>query len=71
MMIGVDIREWQPRKHQNHQPVLGWLAAATMGSCLGFLPYNFRITSVPAARPVSSWGTPEPPSSGSSWRPWL
>lgn len=28
--------------HQNYQPVLGWLAAATMGSCLGFLPYNFR-----------------------------
>lgn len=28
--------------YQNHQPVLGWLAAATMGSCLGFLPYNFR-----------------------------
>lgn len=28
--------------YQNHQPVLGWLAAATLGSCLGFLPYNFR-----------------------------
>ncbi|MGH7406893.1 MAG: glycosyltransferase family 4 protein [Candidatus Methylomirabilales bacterium] len=28
--------------YQNHQPFLGWLAAATMGSCLGFLPYNFR-----------------------------
>ncbi|MBI4391011.1 MAG: undecaprenyl/decaprenyl-phosphate alpha-N-acetylglucosaminyl 1-phosphate transferase, partial [candidate division NC10 bacterium] len=28
---------------QNQQPVLGWLAAATMGSCLGFLPYNFRF----------------------------
>jgi len=26
---------------QNEQPVLGWIAAAMMGSCLGFLPYNF------------------------------
>jgi UDP-GlcNAc:undecaprenyl-phosphate GlcNAc-1-phosphate transferase len=29
--------------YQNQQPVLGWLAAATTGSCLGFLPYNFRL----------------------------
>ena len=34
--------------YQNQQPVLGWVAAATMGSCLGFLPYNFR-----PARPAS------------------
>lgn len=27
---------------QNQQPFLGWVAAATLGSCLGFLPYNFR-----------------------------
>ncbi|HEU5394994.1 MAG TPA: MraY family glycosyltransferase [Candidatus Methylomirabilis sp.] len=27
---------------QNHQAFLGWVAAATLGSCLGFLPYNFR-----------------------------
>lgn len=25
-----------------HQADLGWLALAMMGSCLGFLPYNFR-----------------------------
>lgn len=25
------------------QPFLGWLAAAVVGSCLGFLPYNFRV----------------------------
>jgi UDP-GlcNAc:undecaprenyl-phosphate GlcNAc-1-phosphate transferase len=25
------------------QPFLGWMAAAMMGSCMGFLPYNFRI----------------------------
>ncbi|HSB67755.1 MAG TPA: MraY family glycosyltransferase [Candidatus Methylomirabilis sp.] len=24
------------------QPFLGWFAAAVVGSCLGFLPYNFR-----------------------------
>jgi len=26
---------------QTQQPELGWLAAAMMGGCLGFLPYNF------------------------------
>ncbi len=25
------------------QPFLGWIAVAMMGSCLGFLPYNFRV----------------------------
>ena len=25
-----------------YQPFLGWFAAALVGSCLGFLPYNFR-----------------------------
>ncbi|MFB3925679.1 MAG: glycosyltransferase family 4 protein [Syntrophales bacterium] len=28
---------------QTQQPVMGWAAAAVMGSCLGFLPYNFRL----------------------------
>jgi len=28
---------------QTGQPFLGWVAVAMMGSCLGFLPYNFRI----------------------------
>ena len=27
---------------QTHQPLLGWFAVAIVGSCLGFLPYNFR-----------------------------
>jgi UDP-GlcNAc:undecaprenyl-phosphate GlcNAc-1-phosphate transferase len=27
---------------QTHQVVLGWVAAALLGSTLGFLPYNFR-----------------------------
>jgi len=27
---------------QSSQPILGWIAVAMMGSCLGFLPYNFR-----------------------------
>jgi UDP-GlcNAc:undecaprenyl-phosphate GlcNAc-1-phosphate transferase len=27
---------------QTHQPFLGWIAVGVMGSCLGFLPYNFR-----------------------------
>jgi UDP-GlcNAc:undecaprenyl-phosphate GlcNAc-1-phosphate transferase len=27
---------------QTYQPFLGWLAAAIAGSCLGFLPFNFR-----------------------------
>lgn len=28
---------------QTNQPVLGWIAIAMLGSCLGFLPYNFRV----------------------------
>jgi UDP-GlcNAc:undecaprenyl-phosphate GlcNAc-1-phosphate transferase len=28
---------------QTHQPFLGWLAIAVMGSSLGFMPYNFRL----------------------------
>ena len=28
---------------QTTQPFLGWIAVAMMGSCLGFLPYNFRF----------------------------
>ena len=31
-----------------YQPFLGWFAAAMVGSCLGFLPFNFR-PRVPAA----------------------
>lgn len=27
---------------QTNQPLLGWIAVAMLGSCLGFLPYNFR-----------------------------
>lgn len=27
---------------QTNQPLLGWFAMAIVGSCLGFLPYNFR-----------------------------
>jgi UDP-GlcNAc:undecaprenyl-phosphate GlcNAc-1-phosphate transferase len=27
---------------QTNQPFLGWLSVAVVGSCLGFLPYNFR-----------------------------
>jgi len=27
---------------QTFQPLLGWFAAAMVGSCLGFLPFNFR-----------------------------
>jgi UDP-GlcNAc:undecaprenyl-phosphate GlcNAc-1-phosphate transferase len=27
---------------QTKQPLLGWIALAIMGGCLGFLPYNFR-----------------------------
>lgn len=27
---------------QTNQPFLGWIALAVLGSCLGFLPYNFR-----------------------------
>ena len=28
---------------QTHQPFLGWVSVSIMGSCIGFLPYNFRI----------------------------
>ena len=27
---------------QTNQPLMGWLSVAVVGSCLGFLPYNFR-----------------------------
>ena len=27
---------------QTNQPVLGWVAVALVGACLGFLPYNFK-----------------------------
>jgi UDP-GlcNAc:undecaprenyl-phosphate GlcNAc-1-phosphate transferase len=27
---------------QTNQPLMGWVALAMLGSCLGFLPYNFR-----------------------------
>ena len=27
---------------QTNQPLMGWLSVALVGSCLGFLPYNFR-----------------------------
>ena len=27
---------------QTYQPFLGWIAAAMMGACIGFLPFNFR-----------------------------
>jgi UDP-GlcNAc:undecaprenyl-phosphate GlcNAc-1-phosphate transferase len=29
--------------YQTHQVFLGWVAAALLGSTLGFLPYNFRL----------------------------
>lgn len=28
---------------QTSQPYMGWIAVAMVGSCLGFLPYNFRL----------------------------
>jgi UDP-GlcNAc:undecaprenyl-phosphate GlcNAc-1-phosphate transferase len=28
---------------QTFQPLLGWVAAAVVGSCVGFLPFNFRL----------------------------
>ena len=28
---------------QTAQPFIGWVAVAMMGSCLGFLPYNFKV----------------------------
>jgi len=30
--------------YQTNQPYMGWIAAAMVGSCLGFLPFNFRPT---------------------------
>ena len=30
--------------YQTNQPLMGWIALALMGSCLGFLPFNFCIT---------------------------
>lgn len=29
---------------QTNQHILGWISLAMLGSCLGFLPYNFRIS---------------------------
>jgi len=28
---------------QNNQAFVGWIAVAMMGSCLGFLPFNFKV----------------------------
>jgi UDP-GlcNAc:undecaprenyl-phosphate/decaprenyl-phosphate GlcNAc-1-phosphate transferase len=28
---------------QTNQPFMGWIAIAMLGSCLGFLPFNFRV----------------------------
>jgi UDP-GlcNAc:undecaprenyl-phosphate GlcNAc-1-phosphate transferase len=28
---------------QTHQPFMGWIAIAMLGSCLGFIPFNFRV----------------------------
>ncbi len=28
---------------QTRQPFIGWISVAMMGSCLGFLPYNFKM----------------------------
>jgi UDP-GlcNAc:undecaprenyl-phosphate GlcNAc-1-phosphate transferase len=28
---------------QTAQPFVGWIAVAMMGSCIGFLPYNFKV----------------------------
>lgn len=33
---------------QTNQPFMGWIAIAVLGSCLGFLPFNFRLRK-PAA----------------------
>lgn len=30
--------------YQTNQPYMGWIAAAMVGSCLGFLPFNFMPT---------------------------
>jgi UDP-GlcNAc:undecaprenyl-phosphate/decaprenyl-phosphate GlcNAc-1-phosphate transferase len=29
---------------QSNQPLMGWVAIAMLGSCIGFLPYNFKPT---------------------------
>lgn len=29
---------------QMNNPIMGWISVALVGSCLGFLPYNFRVT---------------------------
>ena len=29
--------------YQTEQPTMGWIAIAMLGSCLGFLPYNFNM----------------------------
>jgi UDP-GlcNAc:undecaprenyl-phosphate/decaprenyl-phosphate GlcNAc-1-phosphate transferase len=34
---------------QTHQPIMGWIAIALVGSCFGFLPYNFKLTGKPAS----------------------
>jgi len=34
---------------QTAQPFIGWIAVAMMGSCIGFLPYNFKIKGNAAA----------------------
>lgn len=47
---------------KTNQPALGWFAVALVGSCLGFLPYNFT--------PSSFWETQGAPSSGSPWPAW-
>jgi UDP-GlcNAc:undecaprenyl-phosphate GlcNAc-1-phosphate transferase len=48
---------------QTHQPILGWLSVAIVGSSLGFLPYNFRLRA-PAViflgEEAPSWDLPWP-----------
>ncbi len=34
---------------QTKQPDMGWIAIAIFGSCLGFLPYNFKLSKKPAS----------------------
>ncbi len=34
---------------QSNQPTMGWIAIAVVGSCLGFLPYNFKLNGKPAS----------------------
>ncbi len=43
--------------HLTFQPFLGWFAAAIVGSCLGFLPFNFRPKR-PAAIFLGDSGSP-------------